>query len=513
MASTRLAILPLISLLFLSALRQPVLAAPVVVINGETFSEQEIIDWWQSYRPDPDTPFPPDPAPFIDWHLLVQEARRMDLEKSPSFRHKVEVFLKVRAINQLRYDEVESKIQITDAMIRRRYQERYQPRYLVTLRFFHSRDEAEAARSTMTDSDDHHRRWLRPATISPAWRAALNAIEPGGITEPVATDGGFLLLALLEKRTGDDADLASLAERIKKELRKEEEARLTAALLDRLMAKYQVEIDDDLLAATDITADPGEAADEILVTTKRESLSVGDFVRLARQAARFDSKAATDSLAWKQKVVRDILAHNLVAWEALDRGYERHPPLAPIYRFYRGHRLIRELEGVLIAPRISVAEEDITRYYKTHLDDFTPPAFTAFLLFEGSKEMARKVWVAALASGDLAAAAKTVTGTPLSPRSGPVAELPVELAGAIGKLTKGEISRPLALGGQHVVIQLLDRRLPPPRPLEEVRDQVIEILQREQFAAEERRLVEQIRNQSTITVDKQAWQTIAETYQ
>lgn len=99
----------------------------LVELNETTFVKQDFIDWWQIWKEE-DTPFPDGPDDFIDWMLLAQEAKNMQLYDQPVYRNKVSIYLRVRSLMQLKQEEVDSRIsKPTREDLWPLYQEKYLP--------------------------------------------------------------------------------------------------------------------------------------------------------------------------------------------------------------------------------------------------------------------------------------------------------------------------------------------------------------------------------------------------
>ncbi|MCK5545139.1 MAG: hypothetical protein KAI35_07965, partial [Desulfobulbaceae bacterium] len=50
----------------------------LVTINGTKYTTEDYKHWWDSFKTK-DMEFPDSPESFIDWHLLAEEARSMEL--------------------------------------------------------------------------------------------------------------------------------------------------------------------------------------------------------------------------------------------------------------------------------------------------------------------------------------------------------------------------------------------------------------------------------------------------
>lgn len=86
---------------------------PLVVIDEQAYSVADYEHWWEYWR-DSESQQPESVEPFVDWSLLVREAERMELFTVPEFKHKVQVFLKTRALMALKHEEIDSKAQVSD---------------------------------------------------------------------------------------------------------------------------------------------------------------------------------------------------------------------------------------------------------------------------------------------------------------------------------------------------------------------------------------------------------------
>jgi hypothetical protein len=113
-------------------------------INGVTYTPEDFRHWWTNWR-EPGMAIPESPDKFIEWKLLVGEAASMDLYNEDSFKHKLNVYLKARTRMILKYDEVDSKITVTDEEIERRYRKDYSPHSYVTTIYYSSGEEAAEA--------------------------------------------------------------------------------------------------------------------------------------------------------------------------------------------------------------------------------------------------------------------------------------------------------------------------------------------------------------------------------
>ena len=106
------------------------------------FTSTDFKNWWENWR-EKDQPFPHTIAPYIDWLLFVKEAERMMLFDDPAYHRDINTYLKVLSLVRFKNEEVDSKINITDEMIKARYNELYIPVWSYHIIIIKDKDTAE----------------------------------------------------------------------------------------------------------------------------------------------------------------------------------------------------------------------------------------------------------------------------------------------------------------------------------------------------------------------------------
>ena len=100
----------------------------LVTIDGTEYTAEDFKRWWGFWK-EAEMSFPETPDPYIDWLLLAREGQRMELDRDPGFERATKVFLMSRTLLKLKYEEVDSQIDVTDAEVRKRYDQDYAPRW------------------------------------------------------------------------------------------------------------------------------------------------------------------------------------------------------------------------------------------------------------------------------------------------------------------------------------------------------------------------------------------------
>jgi parvulin-like peptidyl-prolyl isomerase len=502
----------------------------LVTINGEAFNTEDFDHWWENWR-EKDTPFPDSPKPFIDWHILTQEAVSMELFREQSYRQKVETFLKVRALMLLRNETIDSRINLGERDLWNNYREHYVPRRHVKILYFDVESAAQetseglnAGGTTPADMETAEGKkpqhiydeWLRPDTVPGQWDEVLKKLEIGKASLPVEMNTGYVVLVLLEEKGAEEADFQSVERRIREKLRKAREAELTAELIGRLRKKYDVKVDNELFLALDPEKTPEELLDRPLITTSRGTVPARLFLQQLAKEQEFLTQnrfKGTDMEALKNRVLGGMLSQTLTSWEAMDRHYENRPPFEWIYRFYCQHRLIRELEKRLIRPKAQVDDKEVEAYYTEHRQEFTQPETVSLVVLEDDPKLIEKLWNDVRRGEDFLSVVRKYYAREIPVQRVPLDHLPTAVKQAVDQLAKGEVSLPLQSEGKSMLIRLVDRHSENLIPFGQVRTQIAERLSEDKFAQAHENLLKELRARSEIDVNERAWKELKKNYE
>ncbi len=499
----------------------------LVSINGKNYTVEDFKHWWENYK-DKDSPFPKTPDPFINWQLLVNEAERMELYKDPTYREKVSTFLKVRTLMILKNEEVDYKTDVSDKTLKKIYRKDYCPRWLMQIFYFRKKEDAQKAvqdlakgkitfdgliKRSQADKAARSRffyqqRWVRPIWMPKAWKHTVYAMVPGQTSDVIAWHGFYVMFHIKDKKGPDDKDFKKVKIAIKRKRWDEEQARLTADLVRRLKAKYHVKVDRDLYKKLSLNNTPKELLDKVLISTNRGNITAGVFLNQVKKELRFRRKfhfKKQDINIVKNRVLQTIISQTLVSIEALERHYEQKPPFKWVYRFYCGHRLIKELEKRLFEPKATVSDEEIRAYYKKHINEFTRPETVSFALIEDDQKLLEKIWADISRGEDFFATAKKYYSRDIPVKRVPFNHLDKKIKAIIQKLSRGEVSPPTEINGRAVIIKLMDRTPALPIPLQQIRQRIAKKLEEQKFQELKANYEKKLRDMSEIRVNKAAW--------
>lgn len=500
----------------------------LAVINGRNFTSDDFRNWWVNWKEE-GTSLPDTPDPFVDWHMLVEEAESMELYNEPEFRHKLDVFLKARTLLIYQGEKIADRVEISDSELKKRYEKKYLPRLGLQLLYFNDEAAAKQAFSSITekkiDAADYahaaikeksdalffEEKQLRENQLQPEWRTALAPIAAGEITHPFPWSKGYVIIKLMERKGFDEDDFQKLKPIIADEIRSEEEERLTRELVDELKKKYQVTINRELLDKLDIKAPDEKLLDQTLITMDNGTYSARVFLGLATKEMQFRNQYGYEvggEDAFKKKLLDGVLAQTLTSRGAMDEHYEEKEPLRPLYQFYRQHRLIKELEKRLFSPQIMVSEADVEKYYNDNLAGYSRPAMVSIALVEDEEGLVNMMYGEMKKGTDFFAVAARYYSSEPETQDMQYDKLDPKVREVLDKLSPGEVSAPFFINGHHTIIKLIKKTPATPMPLDHVREAVAKQVEMQQFALARDKYLTALKARSEVTINNRVWEKL-----
>lgn len=504
----------------------------LVTINGIAYEPDDFRHWWENWH-EKGSKFPGDPQQFIEWKLLAVEAKSMELDQQQNYQRKIDVFYKVRTRIQLKYDTVDSKIQISEEDIARRYRDDYSPIWEVSLLYFDTLPEAQKvyqdlANNKFSLSDLKLKAGtaggpvvkegkFRPINLQANQELLelLRSLSVGQISSPQQLGNYFVLLRIEEKSFPEKSELKMKEQTIREKLWKENQAILTKNLIDDLWKKFEVSVDEDLLPLVYSDLDK-KTLTKPIVETNRENIPlwilVGD-INKEKKLRRDKNWSEKEKKEIAQGFLNGIIADYLLTWEAEDRHYEETPPFKWTYQFYKENRLIKELEALLVAPQVKVSDAEIKEYYESNPDEFRPPDIITVDLVTGDEDAIRAVSAEIVNGQNITQAAEKFNITPNTIIDIPVSQISPKVVEAVNNLSIGQVSLPFEMYGKYNLAKLVNRKIKEPAPLKNVSKDISKRLSRTKFQVKRQEYVDALLEQSEIKVNKKNWQKLQAEYQ
>ncbi|MFH1020474.1 MAG: peptidylprolyl isomerase [Pseudomonadota bacterium] len=498
--------------------------AKLATVNGTDYSAEDFKNWWRNWREET-TPLPESPEEFIEWHLMAQEAEKMQLFLEPTYRSKVGTFLKVRSLMLLQQEEVNEKTSVSDEEIRDYYREQYIPKLRARVFYYTAGSPAEERMTALREGKlsveellalkpeeggvtFHEEKWFRVPQLQGEWRTILQDVAPGDITQPVTMDKGVVVLNIEERQGDDPQDLEQLKGIMVKKLQNLKTDERTVRLVESLAKKFSVQVDEEVLAQ--ITQDPlaEDLAAKTVISSTQGDISAANFWANLQSEKGFREKnkfPGEEFGALKKRVLAGIISQTVVSWEALDRHYEEKEPFKWMYRFYCEHRLNKEFEKRFLEPKAKVEEAELEKFYQENAERFSQPEVVDFMMLEGESQAISRMWREISAGRDFSevASGHVSGGVPLQQK--PVSQLSAELKEHLLPLRKGEVSLPFAFKNGSAVVRLVDHREKVPVPLSRVREQISQELSRRKYLQAREELLRRLKDGSEISINPKVW--------
>jgi len=505
----------------------------LVQINGEDYSEQDYRHWWAEWQ-DPGMAVHETLDPYVDFMLLAGEAGDMQLHENPNYRKKLDVFLKVRSLMQLKGEEIDAhKVIPPRDELWQAYIKEYTP--ILNLRMIAVQDEeqanvieqfmgqgvafeelAESAGLGTVAEQLEATGPMRYTRIPELLRNAVLPLKQGETAGPVKYGHAWYFLEVVERQDGSEEDFEGLKQNLIRASLKRQEAQLTQNLLTQLRAEYDVVVDQDLIDSIGPEG-PAEADAEKIAVTIGELKIPARFVfasiektQKTRGHAKRQAEAFNES---KTRIVNDILVQVLTEKAALERHYEEVPPLKYVYDFYSKYRLIKEFEDSVVKPQVKVTDEAIQAYYEENQDKFSRKGILEYAqVSTNESELAKQI------SQQLKNGADFFTiMQPISPAGVPIKKEPLEslrpsIKDAVKSLASGQIATITDKEDTHFikVIRAVETEV---IPLPQVRDMIVKSLEKQLFKDTRAGFVQQLRDRSQIKFNKRAWKSLREQLQ
>jgi len=245
---------------------------------------------------------------MIDERLIIQDAYMVELDKSADFIKSIESFVITQSIIRLRKEVVLDKINISDQDILDYFKERY-------------------------EKD-------KPA--------------PEGMFKKVEA-------------------------RIRKNIRKEQEKELSDNFISDLRKQADIWIDSDLIELLDPEKNY-TGGKSVVASVNGDMIPLDNFLHDMKQSAQKQHMKRPLSknneypekmqLELKEKILNNLIAFKLIEQEALNRNYVNEPVFMDMIKKRKELILINEFKAKLIYPLVIPTENELTQYYKEHINNF-----------------------------------------------------------------------------------------------------------------------------------------------
>lgn len=503
----------------------------LVSINGVSFSPEDYRNWWHIFKEE-GMPLPSTPDSYIDWLLLSQEAKDMQLDMKPEYKKKVEVWLKVRALMQLRQEEVTAKSKIPSKEdLWPVYQKEYTPVFNLKMLAVTSEEQANVVKSFMdkgvafdalltsaglqkTAETLEETGPMSPKRLAPPVLEAVQMLKVGQMAGPIPMGHSWYFAYVLDRNEGTDKEFELVKQELIRKDLKRQENELTIALVEKLKKKFNVKVDQSVLSLVTPEGLAPENREKTALFIGEEKIPVWFIEEQVKKVAQLRGgsvKDAEDFLESRQRVVNDLFAQVLTGRESLERHFELVPPLKPTYDFYTRHRLIKELEAEVLTPQVNISDDDLKKHYQDNKKQFSRGEMVEVAIVKtNEKKMAAEVTDKLKKGKDFFKVMEPLSPAGIQIQNTPVAHLSPAVQKALEGMAPGQVRSGVEDGKDLAFIKLISRRSEEFVPFDEVKDQLRTEVGKDRFEKIRNGMVAQLRKRSSIKVTDGAWNTLRE---
>jgi len=456
----------------------------------------------------------------IDDRLIVQEARRMGVEKSPEMQEKIHAYVLRESVVRLYNEEIVEKAKVTEEEIIDYYRNNYERYRLEMIELPSGKDAGEILVKLKQGQNFEEYSNKYPAhlykkegqdliitrnEVSPLIGGAVSGLQPGEFSDVLMVNDNFYIVKLISREEAPPDGFEENREKIEAFLRQQKIKHKSDEYLSHLRQKASISINDEILTA--IKLDKGKeerdkwSEDErLLVKVNDISLTVKDFISMVPPLVR---KPADE-------IIHNWVDRKLVDQEALGRNYVMRAPLKDMTVRYENRLLKNEFIKLFIASKITVEDREMEEYYLLHQQDYTRPVqFKIQQITVKSQEDAQDVinslqggasfsWLAKRKSTDNVAERGGVAGWKTKSQMG---ERESEI---IETLKPGDISPVLEIDETYRIIKLMEKTEIQVEEFDRVKEFVHRAVHREKLSKQYDEYVAKLREEAVIEINDEA---------
>jgi len=391
---------------------------------------------------------------MIDEQLIIQDAYRVELDRSADFIKKIESFVTIQSIIRLRKEVVLDKINISDQDILDYFKERYKK----------------------------------------------DGPPPEGMFEKVKTRIKKNLRKEKEKELSDN---------FISKLKKQADIWIDRDLINRLDPEKNYTGEKSVVASVNGDMIP---LDDFLHDMKQAAQKQAG-MHPSLKNKEHPEKMQNDL---KEEILVSLITYKLIEQEALKRNYAKDPLFMTMVKKRKEQLLINDFKVKIVHPLTIPTNNELTQYYEKHIDDFKKGYEVWFkeMIFQTRKDAEKALkelkqgasfnFLAAQVSEQWIPRQKAVwvNADSFSPA----------IRKELNRLKAGEISEVIADKRQYKIIKLKGKKGGAPIEFSRVVDRLRKIIGQKNFEKMLSKYLAKLRDISTIRINKKALKLIQEKY-
>ena len=439
---------------------------------------------------------------MIDDKLIVQEAIKIGLDKTPEFTGDYKLYRLNLSLYMLKKEEVIDKVKVTDEEIKNRYMILYES---VRLRHFFTKEREKGEKivgelkkgadftnlveKESEDSDGVKKKggdvgFKRRDELPKEIADAAFGMKEGEISGLINTAHGFHIIKLEERRVPAETISDKEKKRTERLIFSEKEREKNREYLTKLIETAKITINEDILKSIkrDEEFDGGKG---IAATVEGEDIKRDEVLARLRSAPLGRDEDEMDRL--KKLVIDSIINQRLLDREADRRNYEKNEDFRYSLLITKEAVLNRFFKNKIIAAAIKVDDEEIRRYYDDNKKLFKEPEKIRMSTIKiKEKEKAERIIGELKKGADFDITASDISNTSAVSKGEDtgwlyVNMMPPDIKDGLNEMEVGEIYGPFNFEKDFIIIKLTGKEEGKLRDFESVRDSIIESLSKKKY--------------------------------
>lgn len=439
---------------------------------------------------------------MIGERLMVQEALKINLDKTPEFVNSYNISRLNLSLDKLRKEEVVDKVRVTENEIRDRFTTLYES---VRLRHIFVKDKNTGEKilnalregsdfiyMVEKESEDMEETKKRGGDIGFKRRSELAkeiaevafALREGEVSGLIETENGFHIVRIEGRRIHE----GEIPEREKKSIERsifiEKERERNTEYLISLRKNATIIINEDILKAVrgEDELDEGKVA---IATINGEDIKRDDLLRRLKSSKVTDSEEEADK--FKKKILDSIITNKLLDREIAKRNYEQDVDFRYSLLRMRDANLVKLFKSKIVGNAARVDNKEIEEYYGDNMEVFREPEKVRMSIIKvREKESTEKIIEELKRGADFGMIAAEMSEDPTASRNGDAGWLDIntlssDIALKLNETEIGGIAGPFNIDNNFLIIKLDGREKGDMKGIELVRDNIAEILSKKKY--------------------------------
>jgi len=439
---------------------------------------------------------------MIDDRLIVQEAIKMDFDRTPEFTGDYNLFKLNLSLYMLKKEEIIGKIRVTDEEMQKRYIALYES---VRLRHLFTRDQRKGERiieairegadfislveKESEDSEEIKKKggelgFKRKDELPKEIADAAFAMKEGEISGLLRIENGFHIIRLEERKMPEGEIPEGYRKRIERLFFSEKEKERNREYLTQLREKTKISIDEDALKSIK-SEDEFDGGKGIVAMVEGESIKRDEILVRLRSGPAAKTEDETDKL--KRTAIDSLINQKLLDLEVVRKNYEQDKDFKYSLSITRDAILNKLFRNRIIASAVRLDDEEIKKYYEDNRESFKEPDQIRINTIQiKAKEKADRIIDELKRGADFDVVAADMSGMPVGSTTGNTGWLyanilPPVIKERLNEMNIGGVYGPFDIDGEFLIIKLLGREDGKFKSFETVKNGIVEQLSKKKY--------------------------------